>query len=109
MTRPLDYIKPKQKNMWFLRRALRKYPEIIRRIERRHEVYNQSVADLKALAAQGRALLVAPDDCCGVSTLTKDKDEPFCGCTKKAMRTAKKPPLSCGNKYPLWKQPRFPA
>lgn len=74
LTRPLDYIKPKQKNMWFLRRVLRKYPEIIRRIEHRHEVYNQSVADLKELAAQGRALLVAPDDCCGVSTLTKDKD-----------------------------------
>lgn len=74
VTRPLDYIKPKQKNMWLLKRSLRKYPKILHGLQHRHEVYNQSISELKELAALGKVLLVAPDDCCGVSTLTKDKD-----------------------------------
>lgn len=74
LTRPLDYQKPKQKNMWLIKHSLRKYPRVIEKIEHRHEVYNQCIVELKELAAQGKVLLVAPDDCCGVSTLTKDKD-----------------------------------
>ncbi len=74
VTRPRDYLKPQQKNMWLLTRMLRKYPEIIRQIKRRHDAYNQSIAKVKELERQGKALLVAPCDDCGVNTLTKDKD-----------------------------------
>lgn len=74
ITRPADYVKPKQKNMWLLSKFLRKYPEIVRRLESRHEAYNRAIAEIRELERQGKALLVAPSDCCGVNTLTKDKE-----------------------------------
>lgn len=73
MTRPVDYIKPKQKNMWLIKTMLKKYPEIIRCVAHRHEAYNRSIAELKKLVQQGKVCLVAPSDGCGVNTFTKDK------------------------------------
>lgn len=74
ITHPPDYIKPKQKHMGLLSRTLKKYPEIVRRLARRHETYNREIAEIKELERQGKALLIGPSDCCGVSTFTKDKD-----------------------------------
>lgn len=74
ITRQEDYVKPKQKNMWLLGRMLKKYPEIVRRIAHRHEAYNRSLEEVKTLAMQGRALLIAPGDDCGVNTFTKNRE-----------------------------------
>ena len=40
----------------------------------RAERYNAGVARAKEYAREGRVLIVAPDDTCGVDTLTRDKD-----------------------------------
>ena len=74
ITRREDYVKPKQKNMRLLGWMLKKYPEIVDRIAHRHEAYNRSIGELRELVRQGRALLVAPADDCGVNTFTKDRE-----------------------------------
>ena len=46
-----------------------------KRLEHRAEQYNAGVALAKRYAEQGKVLIVAPDDTCGVTTL---KREPAC-------------------------------
>ena len=43
-------------------------------LHRRSIRYNRDVAAVKELEREGRALLVAPSDISGMSTLTRDKD-----------------------------------
>jgi predicted patatin/cPLA2 family phospholipase len=73
LTRPRDQVRAIQSNMAVLRMFLRKYPEIIKDIEKRHIKYNDAVADLKRMEADGKALIVAPKDIAGMKTLTKDR------------------------------------
>lgn len=40
----------------------------------RYKAYNDGVARARALAAQGRVLIVAPDDIRSLSTLTRDRE-----------------------------------
>ncbi len=77
VTRTPDYVKPKQKNLPLISYMLRKYPKVIELLKNRHNAYNESVAAVKELEKQGKALLVCPDDCCGVDTLTKDRHAIF--------------------------------
>ena len=51
----------------------KKYPAAAERLCQRANLYNESVALAQRYARQGRALIVAPDNTCGVDTLTKDK------------------------------------
>ena len=51
----------------------RAYPKAGERMRNRYQTYNDGVARAQALQAQGRVLIVAPDDICGLSTLTKDR------------------------------------
>ncbi len=74
LTRPLDYVKEKQSNLWLLSRFLKKYPAIMQLLEHRHEVYNNAMQQLKELERQGKALLVTPDDPCGVAALKKNRE-----------------------------------
>lgn len=43
-------------------------------MSQRAQKYNESVALAKEYAGQGKVLIVAPDDTCGVDTLKKDKE-----------------------------------
>lgn len=71
--RPLDYVKPPQKHMNALRAVLRKYPLIADEIAERHTKYNNGVRELRELEREGRVLIIAPRDCFGVETLTRDR------------------------------------
>lgn len=73
LTRPADFVREQKKDVRMARLLRRKYPKAAARLLQRYRVYNDSVALAKALAAQGKVLLVAPDDCCGMKTLTKSK------------------------------------
>lgn len=52
----------------------RKYPAAAEKLCRRAQQYNESVALAQEYARQGRALIVAPDDICGVDTLKRNKE-----------------------------------
>lgn len=52
---------------------LLKYPETIRRLNRRHKIYNRQIEELLAMEAEGKALLIAPNDLHGVTSTTTDR------------------------------------
>ena len=51
----------------------RKYPAAAHALRQRASMYNAGVYQAQRYAIEGRALIVSPDDTCGVDTLTRDK------------------------------------
>lgn len=74
LTKPRDLIREPGSDLKLAKLIRRRYPKAAEALCRRAERYNEGVALAKQLEAEGRALIVAPDDTCGVSTLTRDKD-----------------------------------
>lgn len=73
LTRPAGFVRPPLGHRRALELALRQYPAAFAALERRHIRYNQAVAEVKELEREGRALLVAPADIQGMSTLKRDR------------------------------------
>jgi len=74
LTLPLDTVRTADKDRKLAARIRKKYPLAAEKLEQRAENYNKGVAQAKELAAEGKVLIVAPDDTCGVSTLSRDAD-----------------------------------
>jgi len=74
LTLPLDTVRTADKDKKLAARIRKKYPLAAEKLEQRAENYNKGVALAKELAADGKVLIVAPDDTCGVSTLSRDAD-----------------------------------
>lgn len=74
LTRPADYVRPPQDHQKAMERALRRWPNAFAALKRRYVRYNQDVAAVKKMEQEGKALLVAPSDIAGMSTLTRDKE-----------------------------------
>ena len=73
LTRPADRKRGPGKDAFFADRIQHKYPFAARKLRTRVERYNAGVELAKRYQAEGRALIVAPDDTCGVDTLTREK------------------------------------
>ena len=73
LTLPQDQPRSPKKDAALARRLKHIYPKAAKALESRAATYNASIALAKAFAEQGKLLIVAPDDTCGVSTLTRDK------------------------------------
>ena len=52
-----------------------KYPELSEKLKDKSINYKKGVDLAMELEKQGKCIIIAPDDCCGVSTLTKEKDK----------------------------------
>lgn len=74
LTRPGDYRRPLLNHREAFEAALRDWPETYSALLRRSVRYNRDVAAVKELEQEGKALVVAPDDIGGMSTLTRDKE-----------------------------------
>ena len=74
LTKPKDRVRKPGKDLILAKRIARRYPNAARRMRLRADWYNLGVQLAKGYEAQGKALIVAPDDTCGVDTLTRDKD-----------------------------------
>lgn len=74
LSKPKDILRGPGKDPLFARRIRKKYPLAAQNLLLRARRYNDGVALAKQYEAQGRALIVAPDDTCGVDTLTRDRD-----------------------------------
>ena len=72
LTLPEATVRTPDKDVKFAARIRHKYPLAAQGLTQRAARYNESVAWAKKLAAEGKVLIVAPDDTCGVSTLTRD-------------------------------------
>lgn len=52
----------------------RRNPQIAEKLRNRASLYNAAVEKAERLQNEGRCLIIAPDDCCGVTTLSKNAD-----------------------------------
>lgn len=74
LSKPEDVPRSPGKDDILADRIRKRYPSAAEQLRKRAEHYNQSVELAKEYAAQGKVLIVAPDDTCGVDTLTKNKE-----------------------------------
>lgn len=75
LTRPIDYTyRHDSKKETLLKTVMRTYPKTAKAIFSRHDKYDESLKKVLRLEAEGKALIVAPDDCCGVDTLKRSPD-----------------------------------
>ena len=72
LTLPEDTIRSPGKDARLARRIRREYPAAAEALAARAEKYNEGVALARQFAAEGKLLILAPDDTCGVHTLCRD-------------------------------------
>lgn len=73
LTKPLDFVKKPEHFRAAYSRALRAYPQIVEELETRAEVYNRGVEKARALASEGKAVILAPAGGYHVTAFTKDE------------------------------------
>ena len=72
LSKPADVRRDPKQDEKLARMLRRKYPAAAEQLAARADKYNAGVEYALDLEAQGKALVVAPNDVCGVGTLTKD-------------------------------------
>lgn len=73
LTRPEHKLRDSKQDEKLAVRIRTKYPKAAEALSRRAQLYNESVAVAQECAKQGKVLIVAPDDTCGVNTLSRKK------------------------------------
>jgi len=89
LTLPEDTVRSSDKDRKLASRIRKKYPLAAEKLEQRAKQYNDGVALAKQYARQKKLLIIAPDDTCGVSTLSRDK-EALCRLYEKGCRDGSK-------------------
>lgn len=74
LSKPRDEIRSPRKDNILAGRIQKKYPLAAEQLRKRAQHYNQGVQLAKEYEARGKVLIIAPDDTCGVDTLTKDRE-----------------------------------
>ncbi len=72
LTRPENVLRTSEQDEKLAARIRKKYPHAAEKLRQRANRYNESVALAQEYAREGKVLIVAPDDTCGVSTLSRD-------------------------------------
>jgi len=73
LTKPRDTVRKRGKDAYIARMIQRRWPRAAARTRQRADRYNRGVKRAKELEQEGRVLILAPDDTCGVDTLTRDR------------------------------------
>lgn len=71
LTRPKDVLREQKRDIAPARILRHSYPAAAERLLNRYATYNDEVALAKEYGRDGRVLILAPDDLCGLSTLSK--------------------------------------
>ena len=74
LTKPEGVRRDSKRDEKFAARIRREFPAAAEQLCLRARHYNDSVDRARAYARQGKLLIVAPDDTCGIKTLTRDQD-----------------------------------
>lgn len=72
LTLPEHTIRTSKTDNRLAARIQKKYPHSAEKLRQRAEHYNQYIRTAQELVKTGKVLIVAPDDTCGVKTLSKD-------------------------------------
>ncbi len=75
LTKPIDEIRTSKKDERFARMIQLRYPAAAKKLRERAALYNDSLELAKRYAEEGKVIIIAPDDTCGVDTLTKDPEK----------------------------------
>lgn len=73
LTKPLGFVKKPEHFRAAYTRALRAYPNIVKELKMRADVYNRGVEKARALASEGRAVILAPAGGYYVTAFTKNE------------------------------------
>lgn len=73
LTQPADYRK-KPMSMGLVRLMYRKYPELLKALERRHENYNAQCEDVARLEAEGKIFVIRPEHSLEIGRLERDPE-----------------------------------
>ena len=74
LTKPESIPREQGSDVKLAKKIKKKYPKSAEQLCLRAQHYNEGVAIAQEYAKQGKAIIISPDDTCGVSTLTKDKE-----------------------------------
>jgi len=72
LTKPLDFIKRRERCRLMYRTMLWKYPRVVQALDERHTAYMRSVEELRRLEREGRAVIIAPSRELGMGTASRD-------------------------------------
>lgn len=75
LTRPEDYRKTPNKAMPLMRRVLRKYPKMVEALEKRHQVYNESLEDICRRKGNGNLMVLQPECDLPMSRIEKNPEK----------------------------------
>lgn len=75
LTKPFGELPPSTRNTAISGLIKHIYPRIAEQIALMNDKYNNAVRAAEKYAAEGKMLVVAPEDICGMKTLTKDKEK----------------------------------
>ncbi len=73
LTKPEYVLRDPKKDEKLAAGICKRYPAAAEKLCKRAQRYNESVALAQEYAGQGKALIIAPDDTCGVDTLKKNR------------------------------------
>lgn len=73
LTRPLGYRKHVSPALPMIRVEYRRYPEMIRAMQRRHEVYNDTLEHIEAGIKEGRTFVIAPMGSLNIGKVEKNR------------------------------------
>ena len=75
LTQPKNYRKSKNKLLPFIKMKYKKYPLLIKALENRHIVYNDTLAYIETIEQSGKLLVIRPDSKLPVSRVEKDPEK----------------------------------
>ncbi len=75
LTQPKGFVKEPNKLMPIMRIALRKYPNMIKAMDKRHMMYNRELAYVAKAEEEGRCLVIRPDEKIPIGHISHDPDE----------------------------------
>ena len=74
LSKPENLPRTPEKDEKLAARIQKQYPIAADKLRHRAERYNAGVALAQQYAAQGKAVIIAPDDTCGIDTLTRNAE-----------------------------------
>ena len=75
LTQPDGYIKEHNRLMPLMRLGLRKYPQMIEAMDKRHLMYNEEVEYVRQAEREGRCLVIRPQEKLPIGHISHDPEE----------------------------------
>ncbi len=75
LTQPRGYVKSPTSMASFMWKRVKKYPELVKALENRHEMYNEELAYVAKREAEGEVLVIAPPEPLNIKSVCRDENE----------------------------------